>query len=325
MRNSKKYIEDLRKMRRNIRMGGELVDRDDERMLGAVNTLSATFDYAGEERFRDLMTVKSSLIGEQINRFTHIHQSKEDLHKKQDMTRLLCQQVGGCVQRCMGVDALNALSIISYEADKLNQNRTEYYKNFLKFAERFQRMDLVGCVAQTDVKGDRSKRPSQQVDPDLYLHVVEKKSDGVVVRGAKSCITVSAQADEIFVTPTRFLNPLESEWAISFALPADWEGVMHIARATAPRLRENIKPGFEGGLSDSLVVFDNVFVPWERVFLCGEHMLGGMLGLALCALSPAFLYGSKPAVCELGIGLVALTAEYQGIAKAEHVRDKLAE
>jgi len=306
-------------------MDGELVDRDDERMAGAINILSATFDYAKEERFQDLTTVTSHLIEEKINRFTHIHQSKEDLHKKQDMTRFLCQQVGGCVQRCMGVDALNALSVISYEADKMNKNNTEYYKNFIRFAERFQKEDLVGCCAQTDVKGDRGKHPAQQVDPDLYLHVVEKKSEGIIVRGAKACITVSPQADEIFVTPTRFLSAQEGEWAVAFALPGDWEGITHIVRASAPRQRKHIKLGFEGGLSDSLIVFDNTLVPWERVFLCGEHMLGGMLALLFALFHRHSYTGCKPAVCELMMGLAALTAEYLGIAKADHIRDKIAE
>ncbi len=325
MRSSSEYRESLRKMRRNVRMGGNLIDRDDETMEPVVNILSATFDFAEKEEHKDLMTATSHLTGEKINRFTHIHQSKEDLHKKQDMTRWICQQVGGCVMRCMGVDALNALSVIAYEADKLNDNNTEYYKNFLKFAQRFQSEDLVGCCAQTDVKGDRSKRPHQQADPDLYLRVVEKKSDGVVVRGAKASITVSAQAEEIFVIPTRFLTPEEKDWAIAFAIPGDWEGVTHIVRASTPRKRKYLKGGFESGMSESLIIFDNVFVPWERVFLCGEHLLGGMLALLFALFHRHSYTGCKPAVCELLMGLVALTAEYQGIAKAKHIRDKLAD
>jgi aromatic ring hydroxylase len=325
MRSSKEYRESLRKMKRNVRMAGDLVDRDDELMMGAVNILSHTFDFAEKKEHQDLAIATSHITGEKINRFNHIHQSKEDLHKKQDMIRLICQQVGGCIQRCMGMDAFNALSVISYEADKMNKNNTEYYKNFLKFAERFQREDLVGCCAQTDVKGDRSKRPHQQADPDLYLRVVEKKSDGIVVRGAKCSITVSAQAEEIFVVPTRFLTPEEGDWAVAFALPGDWEGMTHIVRASAPRSRKHLKLGFEQGMSDSFIVFDDVFVPWERVFLCGEHMLGGMLALLFALYHRHSYTGCKPAVCELFMGTVALTAEYLGIAKAKHIRDKLAD
>jgi len=325
MRNSKEYRERLSKMRRNVRMGGELIDRNDERMMGVINTLSATFDFAQKLEFQDLMTVKSNLIDEKINLFTHISQNQQDLHKKQDMIRFLCQQTGGCIQRCMGVDALNALSVISYEADKLNNNNTEYYKNFLKFTERFQREDLVACCAQTDVKGDRSKRPHQQLDPDLYLRIVEKKPDGIVVRGAKVSITISAQADEIFVLPTRFLTPEEGDWAVSFAIPGDWEGITHIVRASTPRTRKYLHSPFKPAMCESLIVFDNVFVPWEKIFLCGEHMLGGMLALLFALYHRHSYTGCKPATCELIMGLTALVAEYSGIANAKHIRDKIAD
>ncbi len=325
MRTSEKYVKGLRKMRRNIRIGGETVDRDDERMIGAIRTLSATFDYAAMPENEELMTATSHLSGEKINRFCHIHQSTDDLHKKQDMTRFLCQQLGGCVQRCMGIDALNAVSVVSYEADKMNNNQTEYYQNYLKFAERFQKEDLVGCCAQTDVKGDRSKRPHQQADPDLYLRIVERKSDGVVVRGAKAHNSEAAQADEILVTPTRFLTPEEGDWAVAFALPGDWEGITQIVRPAAARSRKYLKIPFEGGMADSFTIFDNVLVPWDRVFLCGEHLLGGPLALLFALFHRHSYTGCKPALTELILGMVALMAEYQGIAQASHIRDKLAE
>lgn len=132
MRSKQQYIEGLRKMRRNLYLNGERVARDDEVQMPTINTMGLTLDYAADPKHEGLCTAKSHLTGEKINRFCHIHQSKEDLHKKQDMTRLLCQVAGGCIQRCMGIDATNAIYNVSYEADKQNKGVTQYHQNFVK-------------------------------------------------------------------------------------------------------------------------------------------------------------------------------------------------
>lgn len=325
MRTKEQYLEGLRKMRRNLYLNGEKISRDDEIQMPAIETMSVTFDYAADPKYEDLCTSISHLTGERINRFCHVHQNKEDLHKKQDMTRLLCQVVGGCIQRCMGVDAANALYNVTYEADKENHGATEYHKNFKKWLERFQREDLVGCCAQTDVKGDRMKRPSQQKDPDLYVRVIEKKSDGIVVRGSKVHISEASIADEILVVPTRTLLPEEKDWAVAFAVPADWEGVKQVVTVHNLRSRQYFKRGFAPGYTDSYVIFDDCFVPWERVFLCGETVQGGICALLFALFHRHSYSGCKPAMGDLMIGAVALAAEYNGITKAPHVRDKLAE
>ena len=325
MRTKQQYIEGLRKMRRNIYVNGEKIARDDEIQIPTINTYGLTFDYAADPKYEDLCTAKSHLTGEKINRFCHIHHSKEDLHKKQDMTRALCQMAGGCIQRCMGIDATNAIYNVSHEADKLNNGATQYHKNFVKWLERFQKEDLAGCCAQTDVKGDRMKRPSQQKDPDLYVHVVERRSDGIVVRGSKVHISEASVADEILVVPTRALLPEEKDWAVSFAIPADWEGVKQVVSIHNLRDRSHFKRGFTPGYTDSYVVFDNCFVPWDRVFLCGETIHGGACALLFALFHRHSYSGCKPALGDLMLGTVALAAEYNGIAKAQHVRDKLAE
>ncbi|MGZ3590264.1 MAG: 4-hydroxyphenylacetate 3-hydroxylase family protein [Thermodesulfobacteriota bacterium] len=325
MRTKQQYIEGLRKMRRNIYVNGEKIARDDEIQIPTINTYGLTFDYAANPKYEDLCTAKSHLTGEKINRFCHVHHSKEDLHKKQDMTRALCQIAGGCIQRCMGIDATNAIYNVSYEADKLNNGATQYHKNFVKWLERFQKEDLAGCCAQTDVKGDRMKRPSQQKDPDLYVHVVERKKDGIVVKGSKVHISEASVADEILVVPTRALLPEEKDWAVSFAIPADWEGVKQVVSIHNLRDRSHFKRGFTPGYTDSYVVFDNCFVPWERVFLCGETIHGGACALLFALFHRHSYSGCKPALGDLMLGTVALAAEYNGIAKAQHVRDKLAE
>jgi len=240
------------------------------------------------------------------------------------MTRLACQKTGGCIQRCMGIDAMNALSVITYAMDQALG--TEYNQRYLKYLSYFQENDLCANCAQTDVKGDRKKRPHEQVDPDLYLRIVERKSDGIVVRGAKAHNTIGPYADEIIVLPTRFLTDEEGDWAVSFALPADWEGIYLVGRPSAPRARRRLHaPIATFGDVESFTIFDDVFVPWERVFMCGETRFGGMLALLFALYHRHSYTGCKPATSDVLMGLAALVAEYNGIEGAEHVRHKLAE
>lgn len=324
MRTAAEYRERLRSMQKNVYHNGELIGRDHPALAPGINVISLTFDAASDPELQELVTATSHLSGQSINRFTHIHQSPDDLMKKQEMTRRLCQKTGGCIQRCMGIDALNALSVITKEVDNLAG--TEYHERFLAYLRYFQENDLVGCCAQTDVKGDRSKRPHQQIDPDLYVHIVERKSDGIVVRGAKANITIAAYSDEIIAIPTRFLTPEEGDWAVAFAIPADSQGVKLITRATSPRPREQLRaPMVDYGAADSVVIFDNVFVPWERVFLCGEHQAAGLLAALFATYHRHSYTGCKPATTDLMMGAAALAAEYNGVGKASHVRDKLAD
>ena len=130
LRTKEQYIEGQRKLKRNVYCNGELIDRDDELQQGCMNVMGVTFEMAADPAHEDLCTAESHITGHRINRFTHVHQSAEDLHKKQDMTRLLCRKVGFCIGRCMGIDAINGLNAVSYEADKMNNGQTEYYNNF---------------------------------------------------------------------------------------------------------------------------------------------------------------------------------------------------
>lgn len=325
MRTKQQWIEALSKMRRNVYVNGEKFDRTDDIQMLTIDTIGITYDEALKPESADLLLAKSHLTGETISRFTHVHQSIEDLHKKQDMTRFICCKVGGCIMRCMGTDAINALNAVSFEADKENNGTTEYHKNFLKWLKRFQEEDLMGCCAQSDVKGNRKKHPSQQPDPDVYLRVVEKKSDGIVVRGCKVHNTVASVADEIIVVPTRTLRPEEKDWAVAFALPGDWEGIKQVVTVHEYRERECFPRGFTPGGTDSYTIFEDVFVPWERVFLCGETQHGGILALLFALFHRHSYSGCKPALGDILLGTAALAAEYNGIEKASHVRDKLSE
>jgi len=325
MRTKQQYIDGLARMRRNVYFSGELIDRTDELQMDCINTIGTTFDEAAKPENRDLCTAISHLTGERINRFTHIHQNTEDLHRKQDMTRMLCQKVGGCIQRCMGIDATNAVYNASYEADRMNNGATQYHENFKKWLLRFQEEDLVGCCAQTDVKGDRMLRPADQPDPDAYVRIKERRAT------ASSSAAVSS-------TSRRHRLPTKC-WSYRHVpcgrrtrttpspspVPADWEGLKQVVTIHNLRPREHFKRGFHPGATDSYLIFDDCFVPWERVFLAGEHLHGGALALLFALFHRHSYSGCKPAIGDIILGTAALAAEVNNVHKTPHVREKLSE
>jgi aromatic ring hydroxylase len=318
------YKERIAKLKPNVFQNGKYVDRFDPTIIGGINVMGTTYDFVKDPEYQSIGVATSHLTGDKINRFTHVHQSIEDLLNKQKMTRLYCQEVGGCVQRCMGVDGLNALSIATYDADK--KHGTNYYKNFIEYLKKVQAEDLCLVCAQTDPKGNRIWRPGMQKDPDLYLRVVEKRADGIIVNGAKAHNSASVYADEIIVLPTRNMMADEADWAVAFAIPADWEGVTLVNVPFYPPQRHKLKaPHSNIGFSHSLTIFDHVFIPWERVFLCGETEQAGKAALYFALFHRHSYCGCKAALSEVVTGATALAAEYNGIQKAGHVRHTLAE
>jgi len=324
MRSSAEYVADLMKTKPNLYIGGERTGKDDPRIKPGINVMSVTFDLAQDPEWEGLLTATSSLTGKKINRFTHLPQNAYDLLQKQKMIRLLCQRVGGCIQRCMGMDAIIALSIATKEMD--DKYGTEYHRRFMDYLKVYQEKDLAAACAQTDTKGDRIKRPSEQPDPDAYLHITEVRDDGIVVRGAKISITMAAYADEIIAIPTRALREEDKDYAVAFALPADWEGMHLVTRPVSVRERKTIKcPFAEMGVSDSFVVFDNTFIPKERVFMCKEWDFGRRLALLFADSHRHSYSGCKPAVSDILCGATALVAEANNIERVAHVRQKLSE
>jgi aromatic ring hydroxylase len=325
MRTKEQFMNDLSKMKRNLFFDGERIDRLDERQMPCIDVIGTTFEVVDDPEYTDLVLAKSHITGETISRFTHVHQNTEDLHKKQDMTRKLCQKVGGCIQRCMGCDGMNAVYNVSYEADKSNNGETNYHENFKKWLERFQKEDLIAACAQTDIKGNRIKRPADQEDPDMYVRVVEKRKDGIIVRGCKLHISEASVSDELIVVPTRALRPEDKDYAVAFAIPADYEGVKQVVTIHNLRERKHFKRGFMPGATDSYILFEDTFIPWERVFLCGEYQHAGTLALLFALFHRHSYSGCKPALGDLTVGTAALAAEYNNIHRASHVRSKLAE
>ena len=324
LRTSGEYVERLKRMKPNVYLGGNRIGREDPILASPINTLKFTFDVAADPQFQDLVVTTSHLTGEKISRFTGVNRSVDDLLKKQEMTRALCHRVGGCIQRCMATDTLNAMGVVSSRIDEVKG--TDYHQRFLSFLEYYQKDDLVGSAAQSDAKGDRSQRPHQQADPDLYLRVVERGKDGIVVRGAKNHITMGPYVDEHLVIPTRAMTGEEGDWAVSFAIPADADGVKIISRVTSPRPRiKLVAPYNRYGVAESVVVFDDVFVPWERVFMCGEWEFAGQMALTFAGFHRHSYCGCKPALTDIVMGATALVAEYNGVETAPHIRDEVTE
>jgi len=283
---------------------------------------------ANDPKHEDLATATSHLTGEKINRFTHIHQNTSDLVKKVKLLRLLGQKTGACFQRCVGMDSLNALSIVTFEMDQ--KLGTEYYKRFTEYLKYVQGNDLVCCGAMTDPKGDRSLRPSQQADPDLYLRIVEQRGDGIVVRGSKVHQTGAVNSHEIIAMPTRTMQKEDKDYAVSFAVPSDAEGVIYIygRQSCDSRKLEGVEidlgnPRYGG--QEAMIVFDDVFVPWERVFMAGESEFAWPLVNVFSSYHRQSYGGCKAGVGDVLVGAAATIAEYNGVTEASHIRDKLVE
>lgn len=329
--NGAQYRESLRKLHPVIYCNGEKIDNvvDHPMLAPHVNSAAMTYELAFDPLYKNLMTATSHLTGKTINRFTHMHQSKDDLVNKVKMLRMIANKTGTCFQRCVGLDAMNATFITTYGIDK--KHGTEYHKRFLKWLEYVQENDLMIAGSMTDPKGNRNLKPSNQADPDLFTRVVEKREDGVVLCGAKAHQTGMANSHEMLILPTTNLLEGDEDWAIACAIPVDAEGVTHIfGRQTNDqrRLQGDIDTGnaeyaIVGG--ETLTVLDHVFVPWDRVFMCGEIEFAQDYVTRFAAYHRQNYGGCKVGNSDVLIGATALMADMNGTTKASHVKDKLIE
>ncbi|MBC7260914.1 MAG: 4-hydroxybutyryl-CoA dehydratase, partial [Chloroflexi bacterium] len=241
---------------------------------------------------------------------------------------LLGQMTGCCFQRCVGMDALNAVDSVTFEMDQALG--TEYHARFREYLRYVQEHDLVVDGAMTDAKGDRSLKPSQQADPDLFVHIVHRDAAGIVVRGAKLHQTGALNSHEILVMPTQTLSEADRDYAVSFAIPADAEGVLLIFGRQPSDDRRLEGSGWdvgnrEFGGHEAVIVLEDVFVPWERVFMAGEYAFSGMLVERFAGYHRQSYGGCKAGVGDVLIGAAQALAQYQGTERASHIRDKIIE
>ena len=325
------YLASLREQGREIYYLGERVDdiTSHPAFIPHINAAAKTYQMALDPEFEDLATAVSHLDGRRISRFTHIHQSVEDLIKKVQLLRAIAHQTGSCFQRCVGWDALNATFMTTYDIDA--EQGSDYHQRFLAYLEMIQHSNRMVVGAMTDPKGDRGRPPSRQSDPDLYTRIVRRQEDGIVIRGAKAHQTGAANSHEILIMPTQFMREEDRDFALVCAVPVDAPGVVQVfGRQTNDQRKLDCRmdqgnPGFGLVGGETLLIFDDVFVPWERVFMAGEHRFSGVLVERFATLHRQNYGGCKGGVSDVLIGACALACEMQGTARASHIKDKLAE
>jgi len=331
MMTGEQYRESLRQLKPEIYYMGEKIESvvDHPAFVPHVNAAALTYEMAQAPEFEELVTTASHLTGEKINRFTHIHHSHDDLVKKVKMLRAMGQQTGSCFQRCVGHDGVNAVYSVSYDIDR--EKGTDYHQRFVKFLGEVQARDLMVSGAMTDSKGNRSLPPSKQKDPDAYVHIVDRKDDGIVVSGAKAHISGAVNSHGHLVMPTGAMKEEDADYAVCFYVPVDAPGIMHIFGRQTNDTRKcdctidqgNAEYGIVGG--EALVVFDKVFIPWEHVFMCGEYEFAYELVERFATAHRQNYGGCKTGLADALIGTCCLLSEAQGTERAGHIRDKLVE
>lgn len=330
LKTPEEYLESIKKSNLNLYLFGEKVKEfwNHPIIIPSINSVKKTYELAQIDEYKDLMLAKSHFNGEIINRFTHIHQSTEDLIKKVQMQRLLGQHTACCFQRCVGWDSANALYSVTYEMDK--KYSTNYHERFKNYWLEIQSQDLTVGGAMTDPKGDRGKRPIDQPDPDAYLHVVDENNDGIVIRGAKIHQTGFLNSHRAIIMPTISLRSGEEQYAVSFGVDTNEKGIILIygRQSCDTRKLEEGKldiGNFKYGGQEIFVVFDNVFIPNDHIFMKGEIEFTGELVNRFAGFHRQSYGGCKVGVGDALIGATALISQYNGTENASHIKDKLVE
>jgi len=327
IRTGEEYIQSLRGRKMKVYLFGEIVEEpvDHPLIRPSINAVAETYDIAIREE--ELATAQSSITGQRVNRFLHIAENVQDVVLQNKMQRKLGQNTGTCFQRCVGMDALNSLHSTTFEMDE--KHGTNYHKRLLDFIKMLQIENFVIGGAMTDPKGDRSKGPAEQVDPDMFVHVVKKDDKGIYITGAKAHQTGCINSHWIIIMPTMRLTENDKEYAIVGAIPADAEGITYIYGRQSCDTRSMEEGDVDAGNSqysgqEAMIVLENVFIPWDKVFMNGEYEFAAML------VERFTCYHRRSYVCKTGlgdvlIGAAATIADYNGIPNVSHIKDKLIE
>ncbi len=329
LRTPEEYIESLKDGREIYYRGEKVEDVTTHKVLSAaIKHASDIFRLQFDPKYKKMLVYNDPEYGE-ISSFYKVPHSSSDLMERFNLIYETTRFGRGMfnIIKAIGSDALFALMVISKRIDK--ELGTDYYKRVLKYYEHVVKNDLALAVAQTDVKGDRSLRPHQQKDPDLYLRIVKMNSEGIVVRGAKVHTTQAIAANEIIVLPTRAMTEKDKEYAVAFAVPANAKGLKLISRpmkAVESALKD---PSFVMGRNnvenETLTVFDDVFVPWDRVFMAGEWPFAGPLAVMFPTFHRFTAISYRAAMADLLIGVAKLLAEYNGVDNKSHIRRDVVE
>ncbi len=325
--NGTQYIESLRGRGLNIYLFGEKVLEpvDHPMIIPSINAIAESYDLA--VRHPELASVVSEYTGERVSRFLHVCKNTDDLVHQNKMQRRLGQLTGTCFQRCVGMDALNSLYSVTFDMDKTNGST--YHSRLNSFIKKMHKGNFVIGGAMTDVKGDRNLPPHKQVDPDMFVHITKRTKEGIHVSGAKAHQTGCINSHWLIIMPTMRLLEEDKEYAVVGAIPVDAPGIAYIYGRQSCDTRSmeggNIDVGnAKFGGQEAMVIFEDVFIPWEYVFMDGEYQYAATLVERFTA------YHRRSYVCKTGlgdvlIGAAASIAEMNGVERASHIKDKLVE
>ena len=321
------YIASLRGRRMNVFFMGERVPEpvDHPVIFPSINAMAETYRLASERP--TLGGVHTPIAGLQTNRFLHVPTGPDDLVAKHEMQRELGRRTGTCFQRCVGLDAIGACHSVTFDIDAANG--TDYHKRFLAFLKRAQTANIVIGGAMTDPKGDRSKAPHQQTDPDLFLRIVKRDANGITISGAKMHQTGAVNSHWLIVMPTMRMTEADKDWSFVGALRVDAPGLTYVVGRQTNDTRAVDGGPLDAGNAqfagqEAMIVFDNVFIPHEHVFMDGEWQYAATL------VERFTTYHRSSYVCKTGlgdvlIGAAAEAASHNGVESVSHIKDKLVE
>lgn len=327
MKTGEEYLKSIEEMRYSLYVDGERIENAiaHPSVRAAAEAVAVTYDLAFDPEAQDQIITTSHLTGEAITRFQHVPQSIEDLVAKVNITRYCNRRLGMCSFRCIQ----NAYAPMLYLTYKIDRDKgTSYHRNFVEWLKHMQANDLLACPAITDPKGNRRIPAHRQPDPDMYLRVVKKNREGIVIRGAKLHQTGAVISHEKLVLPCTTHRQGDEDYAVACAVPGNADGIIHVSvrQSQDDRRKEGAEidlGNIKYGVHECIAIFDDVFVPWERVFLCGEiEYLDEVIGLYGASHRPT-TGGCKAGWADVLIGAVQLMAEYNGLDQVAHVKDKI--
>lgn len=323
---AEQYRDSLRAYKPRVFLGGEPIESvaDEPRLLPGIRAVGVTYDYALREDTRDLMVATQASTGDTVNRMLHINRHTDDLLTKLEAVRLVCRE-SGCAQRYLSHDALNAIHQATWRADQ--SDGSDYHSRFMNYLHDVQARDLTLGVAMTDGKGDRRLRPSDQPEPRSYVHIKERRKDGIIIDGVKAIVTGAPYMHELLVMPCRSMTAADRDFAVCCAVPVDADGLTIISRPAGRPGNKAAKFSGKYGQATAVCVFENVFVPWDRVFMAGEPQHSEYLVTNYASHHRHSCIGARAGFGDLLIGAGALMSEANGLApeKIGHIRESMVE
>jgi 4-hydroxybutyryl-CoA dehydratase/vinylacetyl-CoA-Delta-isomerase len=324
LRTPEQYVESLKDGRSVYFRGEKVADVTTHPVIKkAVHHAALDYEMAEDPATRALAVVSED--GDEYSRYFKIPRNTDDLLQRSKLieTATALGRTLVVLVKEIGSDAMFALHRVSRQID--TKYESNYHERVQAFYKHVRDNDLTLSVAQTDVKGDRSLSPTTNPDPDMYVRIVERRDDGIVVRGAKIHTSCTTNTNELIVLPTRAMSEGDKDYAVAFAIPVNTPGVKLVASpyGASPKAEYDAPLSADRKMMETITIFDDVFVPWERVFMAGEHDFAGAIALGFVEYHRFTAVSYKLPLVDALVGSALLMADMNGISRAAHVRDKL--